>query len=272
MFQQSSIIRLVTSLHPQQSAVYSISLRCLSDHTCQTQSHTALGTLGLFFFRREFLPFAGWRRTVAARSHRSTAKGHATSFTRVYLTRYYMQVSALETQKSIHFQTNPSPPPSCCIQVDIWPVISPSVEETCGHLMTPTGVTHAIALDGAMTVCFNISLYMGKWEGFFFPCFLRSAKGFKCKFIFEATCLESRLVLCKSASLGWLLLLQMIRSPPESFYWMVNQEKMLVSLAVFIFITLCRCGVTWKSDLNRKSSRVSPIKGKVWPIALVALM
>lgn len=95
---------------------------------------------------------------------------------RVYLTRYYMQVSALETQKSFHFQTNPSPPPSCCIQVDVWPVISASVEETCGHLMTPTGVTHAIALDGAMTVCFNISLYiLGEMRGIF-SCFLRSAK------------------------------------------------------------------------------------------------
>lgn len=71
-----------------------------------------------------------------------------------------MQVSALETQKSIYSQTNPSPPPSCCIQADIWPVISPSVEETCGHLMTPTGVMHAIAQDGAMTVSFNISLYI----------------------------------------------------------------------------------------------------------------
>lgn len=73
---------------------------------------------------------------------------------------YYMQVSALETQKSIYFQTNPSPPPSCCIQVNIWPVISLSVEETCGHLMTPTGVMHAIAQDGAMTVSFNMSLYI----------------------------------------------------------------------------------------------------------------
>lgn len=73
---------------------------------------------------------------------------------------YYMQVSALEIQKSIYSQTNPSPPPSCCIQVDIWSVISPSVEETCGHLMTPTGVMHAIAQDGAMTVSFNISLYI----------------------------------------------------------------------------------------------------------------
>lgn len=71
-----------------------------------------------------------------------------------------MQVSALETEKSIYSQTNPSPPPSYCIQVDIWPVISPSVEETCGHLMTPTGVMHAIAQDGAMTVSFNISLYI----------------------------------------------------------------------------------------------------------------
>lgn len=71
---------------------------------------------------------------------------------------YYMRVSALETQKSIYSQTNPSPPPSCCIQADIRPVISPSVEETCGHLMTPTGVIRAIAQDGAMTVSFNISL------------------------------------------------------------------------------------------------------------------
>lgn len=71
-----------------------------------------------------------------------------------------MQVSALETQKSIYSQTNPSPPPSCCIQADIWPVISLSVEETCGHLMTPTGVVRAIAQDGAMTVSFNISLYI----------------------------------------------------------------------------------------------------------------
>lgn len=66
-------------------------------------------------------------------------------------------------QKFIYSQTNPSPPPSCCIQADIWPVISPSVEETCGHLMTPTGVMHAIAQDGAMTamtVSFNISLYI----------------------------------------------------------------------------------------------------------------
>lgn len=35
-------------LHPQQSAVYSISLWCLSDHTCQTQSHTALGLFVCF--------------------------------------------------------------------------------------------------------------------------------------------------------------------------------------------------------------------------------
>lgn len=67
---------------------------------------------------------------------------------------YYMQVSARETHKSIGSQTNPSPPPSCCIQVLAWPVIWPSVEETCGHLMTPTGVMHAIAQDGAMTVSF----------------------------------------------------------------------------------------------------------------------
>lgn len=73
---------------------------------------------------------------------------------------HYMQVSAPETQKSIYSQTNPSPPPSPCIQTDIWPVISPSVEETCGHLMTPTGVMRAIAQDGAMTVSFNISLYI----------------------------------------------------------------------------------------------------------------
>lgn len=34
--------------------------------------------------------------------------------------------------------------------------------------MTPTGVTHAIALDGAMTVCFNISLYiLGEMRGIF---------------------------------------------------------------------------------------------------------
>lgn len=54
MFQQSNIIRFLTSPPPQQSAVYSISLRCLSDHMCQTQSHTVLGTLELFFFRRNF--------------------------------------------------------------------------------------------------------------------------------------------------------------------------------------------------------------------------
>lgn len=72
----------------------------------------------------------------------------------------YRQVSAQETQKSIYSQTNPSPPPSCCIQVDIWPIISPSVEETCGHLMTPTGVMHAVAQDDTMTVSFNISLYI----------------------------------------------------------------------------------------------------------------
>lgn len=49
-------------------------------------------------------------------------------------------------QKPIYSQTNPSPPPSRCIQADVWPVISLSVGETCGHLMTQTGVMCAICL------------------------------------------------------------------------------------------------------------------------------
>lgn len=112
-------------LRPQQSAVYSISLRCLSDHTCQTQSHMALGTLGLFFslggifYRLQddaepSLPAP----TVALRK----VTQHPS---RVFILHAITCKYQLWKHRSPStFQTNPSPPPSCCIQVDIWPVIS----------------------------------------------------------------------------------------------------------------------------------------------------
>lgn len=55
-------------------------------------------------------------------------------------------ISSEEDKAHLLPQTNPSPPPSCCIQADVWPVISLSVGETCGHLMTQTGVMCAICL------------------------------------------------------------------------------------------------------------------------------
>lgn len=115
-------------------------------HMSEIIPHDTGETLIVFLYE-EFLLFAEWQ------SYYPTLESQM-------LRNIYIEVSALETQKSIYSQTNPRPPPSCCIQADIWPVISPSVEETCGHLMTPTGVMHAIAHDGAMTVSFNISLYI----------------------------------------------------------------------------------------------------------------
>lgn len=102
-------------------------------------------------------------------------------------------------QKFIYSQTNPSPPPSCCIQADIWPVISSSVEETCGHLMTPTGVMHAIAQDGAMTamtVSFNISLYI--------LCEMRGTFKLLCFWLDNVHCLVSDMHKCRRAALEYM--------------------------------------------------------------------
>lgn len=107
-----------------------------------------------------------------------------------------LHASISSRNKSIYSQTNPSPPPSCCIQVDIWPVISPSVEETCGHLMTPTGVMHAVAQDGTMTVSFNISLYI--------LCEMRGT--FRSATLFTGHCrLSERQYTCSVAKVGHVL-------------------------------------------------------------------